>query len=88
VRAKRYWGGECRAAAQSRSRSEAEQITQQAAQDFVNTLNPSDVVGSLLAHKLIEVVALDLAPVVDVVRIEELVEAAREQLNLEERVFG
>lgn len=48
-------------------------------------LNAADVVGSLLADELIEVMALDLAPVADLVVSEELVKAAH--LNLEERII-
>ncbi len=67
--------------------TQAEEVTQQASQYLMNALNAADVVGSLLADELSEVMNLHLAPVAHRVGLEELIEAAHEELNLQERVF-
>ena len=68
--------------------TQAEKVTEQATQYFMNTVNAPDAVGSLLADELVEVMHLELVPVADLVGAEELIEAAHKQLNLYERVLG
>jgi hypothetical protein len=68
--------------------SQAEKEKQQTAQDFMNAVNAADVVGGLLADEAIQVLYLKLAPIAYLLCVEELIQAAHEQLNLDERVFG
>src|SRR5881409_2009828 len=56
--------------------AEAEKVTEQAAQHFVNALNAPDVVGSLLADETIDMAALQLIPRRQLGATEELVETA------------
>jgi hypothetical protein len=56
--------------------SQTEQITQQAAQDFMNAVNAADVVGGLLAGEAVEVLDLKLTPIADLIPMEEAIEAA------------
>jgi hypothetical protein len=68
--------------------TQTEKVTEQASQYFMNTVNASDVVGSLLADELIEVMNLELVPTTHLVGVEELIEAAHKQLNLHQGVLG
>jgi hypothetical protein len=53
----------------------------------MNALNAPDGVGSLLADESIEVMNIQLLPAAHFVGVEEVIEAANEQLNLNEGIF-
>lgn len=54
----------------------------------MNAVNTADVVGGLLADEAVEVLDLKLTPIADLMPMEEAIEAAHKQFNLDERIFG
>ena len=68
--------------------SPAEQITEEATQDFLDALNTEDVSRCLPAYKQINVIRFQLVEVVYVAVVKKVIETPAEQFNLADGVSG